>query len=116
MPTTCPQSRFEIVRALLLAGCGLLLFTPCAPAADWMFRRSYHSHAVVPVDPCGPAVDPMLLSIPAPASRSAYRPAFIGTYPGFAIRSGYRVNRITMFSGNSLDQTIIREGWVAPGP
>ena len=73
-----------------------------AKAGELMFRRSYYSHDV-------PAE---LESVyPRPASRSAYRPALVGTTPGFAIRGAHRFNRIYLNSGSSTDLTIIREDW-----
>lgn len=69
-------------------------------ASDWMFRRSYFSHAAVP----GQAGA-------QPNSRSAYRQPFVGAHPRFAIRGGYRFNNVVIQSGNNVDRTIIRENW-----
>lgn len=71
-------------------------------AADMMFRRSYYSHAIPP------EMEPFS---PRPVSRSAYRPALVGTTPGFAIRGAHRFNTIYLRSGLSTDVTIIREDW-----
>ncbi len=82
----------------------VVLFVPSAAAnaGDWMFRRSYYSHDV-PADKAA--------NYPRPRSRSAYRRAVTGYGPGFAIRGGYRYNRIFMRSGRSTDLTVIREEW-----
>jgi len=70
-------------------------------AADWMFQRSYFSHELPPS---------IAARYPRPSSRSAYRiPYARGN--GFAVRGGYRFNRIYLQSGNSTDTTYIREDW-----
>jgi len=74
-------------------------------AADWRFRRSYFSHHV-PAEYY--AHDEL------PRSRSAYRPAYPNTLPGFSVQGGYRFNRIQINSGTSSDTTIIQEGWFFP--
>ena len=72
-------------------------------AADgWMFRRSYFSHEL-PRE--------VAETLPRPESRSAYRPAVVNYGPGFAIRGGYRINRIFIRSGQSTDLTVIRQDW-----
>ena len=76
--------------------------SPRALASDWMFRRSYFSHKISRAD---------AKRFPRPRSRSAYRRAVTNFQPGFAIRGGYRINRIFMRSGNSTDLTILREDW-----
>ena len=91
----------------LLAFCAILIgfsFSPrTARTEDWAFRRSYYSH-VVPGEKPDPA--------DVPEIRAAYRRAYIGTQPGYAVRGMYRFNRINIWSGNSNDTTIIREGFV----
>jgi hypothetical protein len=89
---------------LLAAAVGAVisLAPSSASAADWMFRRSYYSH--VPQ----PGVD---VEYPLPESRSAYRGAWVGNTPGFAARGGYRINRLHLHSGDSIDTTVIYEGW-----
>ena len=71
-------------------------------ADKWMFRRSYHSH-VIP--------EAMQHQYPRPVSRSAYRRPVVHHRPGFAIRGGYRYDRMILRSGNSTDVTIYRENW-----
>jgi hypothetical protein len=80
----------------------LLTLPVAASAEDWMFRRSYFSHALPPE---------VAAQYPRPESRSAYRPAVVSYGPGFAIRGGTRINRIFMRSGQSTDLTIIRQDW-----
>lgn len=90
-----------LVPSVVLAS--FLIGGPCAaPAQDWMFRPSYFSY------PPDPAVDAAAPPIPP---RSAYRRAFVGAGPGFAVRGGYRYNYIFLRSGNSVDVTVLREGW-----
>ena len=73
-----------------------------APAASaderWMAYPSYYSHAV--------AAEYLPLH-PVPVVRAAYRPAVVSPYPGFSVRSGYRVNRVTIRSGSSRDTTVL---------
>lgn len=68
-------------------------------SSDWVFRRSYFSHDVPPE---------LAAVYPTPVSYSAYRPAIVSPYPGFAINGVRRFNRVLIQSGNSLDYTIQR--------
>lgn len=68
-------------------------------ASDWMFRRSYFSHDIPPE---------LAANYPVPVSYSAYRPAIVSPYPGFAVNGARRYNRVLIQSGNSLDYTILR--------
>ena len=68
-------------------------------SSDWVFRRSYFSHDVPPE---------LAAAYPTPVSYSAYRPAIVSPYPGFAINGVRRFNRVLIQSGNSLDYTIQR--------
>lgn len=70
-----------------------------ADAADWMFRRSYFSHAVPPEQ---------ALRSPVPRSLSAYRPAVVSPYPGFSVQSVQRFNNVVIPSGASVDYTLLR--------
>lgn len=88
--------------AFAVAAIAVLSKVESANAGDWIFRRSYYSHAVPPH---------LRARYPLPHSRSGYRRALIGTLPGFSVQGGYRINRIFLQSGNSSDLTIIREGW-----
>ncbi len=92
------RSRQLIISAAWLA----LVVLPAAnvTAEGWMFRRSYYSHAVPPQ-----------AGLPLPESRSAYRPAAVHYTPGFAVRGGFRINRIFIRSGQSTDLTVIRQDW-----
>ena len=71
-------------------------------AEKWMFRRSYYSH-VIPEN--------MQHNFPRPVSRSAYRRPLVHHRPGFAIRGGYRYDRMILRSGSSTDVTVYRENW-----
>jgi hypothetical protein len=71
-----------------------------AEAGDWMFRRSYYSHAMGPT-----ALDD------APPSRSSYNEPWVGAHPRFAIRGGWRFNSYTLQNGSSTDRTFFRENW-----
>jgi hypothetical protein len=71
-------------------------------AEDWMFRRSYYSHARPPEH---------IAQFPPPERRTAYRPAIAGVTPGFAIRGAYRYNRIQLGQGRNADVTIYRQDW-----
>ena len=71
-------------------------------AGDWMFRRSYYSHALT---------EDVDVPYPLPRARSAHRPAYVGNHPGFSVRGGFRFNRVRIRSGNSIDTTILRENW-----
>ena len=66
-----------------------------------MFRRSYYSHELPPS---------VAARYPRPRSRSAYRIPY-ARGAGFAVRGGYRLNRIYLQSGNSTDTTYIYENW-----
>lgn len=70
-------------------------------AEDWMFRRSYYSHALP---------QPVPMDYPQPVSRSAYRGAYYRE--GFGVRSSFRLNNHVIQNGNRVDWTFYREGWV----
>ena len=87
--------------AFLLLAAGWVVAVPAGTceASDWMFRRSYFSHDI----------PPELAGVyPLPVSQSAYRPAIVSPYPGFAINGARRFNRVLIQNGNSLDYTILR--------
>jgi len=89
-------------------GClALFALSSEATAGDWIYRRSYFTHGVPPEEPG---------FVPYPESRSAYRRAFVNASPGFAVRGGYRFNRIYMRDGLSTDLTVIREDWFQVRP
>ncbi len=71
-----------------------------AEAGDWMFRRSYYSHATGPGMPDG-----------AVPSRAAFREPWVGAHPRFAIRGGWRFNSFILNNGQSTDRTFYRENW-----
>jgi hypothetical protein len=75
--------------------------TAPARAGDWMFRRSYYSHAPAP----GTVEEPI-------STRSAYREPWVGAHPRFAIRGGWRFNTFTLQNGfGSTDRTFFRENY-----
>ncbi len=76
-------------------------------ASDWIYRRSYFSHDI-PLEKSG--------FESFPESRSAYRRAYVNPGPGFAVRGGYRINRIFLNDHNSSDLTVIRENWFQVRP
>jgi hypothetical protein len=84
-----------------------VLASDSADAGDWIYRRSYFSHDIPPEEAGFRSF---------PESRSAYRKAYVNTSPGFAVRGGYRFNRIYMRDGNSTDLTVIREDWFQVRP
>ncbi len=86
---------------------GMLISTNSASAAEWMFERSYFSHALPPE---------VQAQYPVPESRSAYRQAARGTTPGFAMRGVQRWKWTTMRSGNSYDTTLYRSNFVEQNP
>jgi hypothetical protein len=98
------STRTRVCLALIGLTAGVVSLGSDTPAAagELMFRRSYYTHDIPPE---------LEEVYPRPASRSAYRPALVGTTPGFAIRGAHRFNRIFLRSGNSTDLTIIREDW-----
>lgn len=73
-----------------------------ASDGSWMFRRSYFSHAPEP----GCETD-----YPQPVSKSAYRRAYHGVHPGFAVTGGYRINRVQFNLNGGVDSTVQYEGW-----
>ena len=91
--------------AAFLAPGFLLAQSAQLPAEDWMFRRSYYSHA----DSAG------FVSGDAPRSRSAYRPAYVAAHPSGAIRGGYRWNNIRLYNGSGYDNTVTYESWFDAG-
>lgn len=95
--TTC---LFALSSAFVLAFSALPM-----EAADgsWMFRRSYFTHE----DDCCSETN-----YPKPVSRSAYRPAYVGSTSNYSFRGGYRFNRVNIRgAGGTYDTTIRRESW-----
>jgi hypothetical protein len=93
----------RVSSARTLTALSALTFAAATPApadaADWVFQRSYFSHAIPPE---------LADRSPVPISYSAYRPAIVSPYPGFAINGVRRFNRVLIQNGNSLDYTILR--------
>jgi hypothetical protein len=94
-------------RLYLLLACLILIVSELtaaeADAGNWMYYRSYFTDSI-------PGEPPTSL-VPNLQSRWAYRRPIAGTGYGFAVRSGYRYNRIFLRGGQSTDTTIIREDW-----
>lgn len=78
-----------------------------AQADDWMYRRSYYSHA---------PVDGLPADYPLPEHRSAYRPAYYREAFGFSVRSAYRINNYVIRNGPRTDRTIYQEGYIEFNP
>jgi hypothetical protein len=93
-----PYSMIVIIAACMVAP---VLQANAARASDWMFRRSYYSHAA------GPAP-----GVSEPESRVVYRQPWIGAHPRMAVRGGWRYNTMVLQNGTSgSDRTITREYW-----
>lgn len=95
----------KILLGIMFAGLGF--FPGALRAEDWMFRRSYYSHHV-PLE--------HRAQFPPPQRRTAYRPAYVGITPGFAVRGVYRYNRIQLGQGRNSDVTIYRQDWFEEQP
>lgn len=106
-PTSPVLRRTTRTLAFAIGCLALFALSSEATAGDWIYRRSYFSHEVPPEDPG---------FVPYPKSRSAYRRAYVNASPGFAVRGGYRFNRIYMRDGLSTDLTVIREDWFQVRP
>jgi hypothetical protein len=92
----------RITAGLLCSVCLSWVALTAAPAeaGDWMFRRSYYSHAPIPG-----------LLDESPPSRSNYAEPWTGAHPRLAIRGGWRFNNFTINNGTSTDRTYFRESW-----
>ena len=103
---TAPQHADDRVagfRRLMWAGFAVALLGGAlasgAQGADrWMSRPSYFSHHVPPH---------LAHAMPQPAPREAYRPAWVGTQPGFSSAGAVRINRVQISAGGSTDTTIL---------
>jgi hypothetical protein len=74
---------------------------PQASAGEWMFRRSYYSHAPQP----GQEEE-------GPGARSVRREPWVGAHPRFAIRGAWRFNTFSIQNGSgSSDRTYFRESY-----
>jgi hypothetical protein len=78
-----------------------------ASAEDWMFRRSYFSHAVPEDDPN---------RMPEPPIRYAHRPPFISGSSGYHLRGGHRYNRVQINAGSGVDVTVFYDEWFRTAP
>lgn len=87
------STKFLSTALVLLGG---ILFSASASAEDWMFRRSYFSHAYGPGD----------ANHPTPLSRSAYRPPYASAHPHFAIRGGWRFKNYSLPNGSGGTDTL----------
>ena len=92
----------QVLKAVMICSglCGLFVISNRADAGDWMFRRSYYSHA-----PVSGLLDD------SPPSRSSYVEPWVGAHPRFAIRGGWRFNSFSLQNGTSTDRTFYRENW-----
>jgi hypothetical protein len=104
------KNRLQNVKPWLIAATFIVAVIPFCPtvnADDWMFKRSYFSHALPP------GVTP---PFPVPESRSAYRKAYYSEGPTFQVRSAYRINNFVLQNGARSDRTIYQEGYIQFGP
>ncbi|MFH5803538.1 hypothetical protein [Alienimonas sp. DA493] len=114
-PQTAPQhadDRAAFLRRLLWAAFAVALLggalTNGARGADrWMSRPSYFSHHVPPH---------LAYKLPQPVSREAYRPAWVGTQPGFSSSGAVRINRVQISAGGSVDTTVLYSQRAQFGP
>src|SRR5579872_2991370 len=90
----------QLSTGLLFSLCLSVIVTAAASASagDWVFRRSYYSHAA------GPGV-----LDDSPPSRSSYTGPWVGAHSRFASRGGWRFNSFTLQNGQSTDRTFYRE-------
>jgi len=70
-------------------------------AEDWIFAKSYFSHADSPGYQYGIA----------PQAKSAYRRPYRSPGPRGHIRSGFRINNIRIWNGSNADVQYDREVW-----
>ncbi|MCE9605627.1 MAG: hypothetical protein K8U03_12100 [Planctomycetia bacterium] len=91
----------RILSAAALAVVVVLGALPRAEAGNYLFERSYYSHAPAKTVEIGPA-----------AHRVPTGPYFSGPR-GVAVNSGYRLQRSIMrVGGNVVDQTYNWDSWV----
>ncbi len=94
---TCQALRWSCLLLCLNFSASLLV------AEDWAFRRSYYSH-----DLSGEA----FAGAPMPVSRSAYRIPYVPNNPGGTVYSTWRLNRVQLRSGSSVDTQYFWQGSV----
>ncbi len=106
------RPRPSVPRRLLWAAFAAALlvsfYASGAQGADrWMTQPSYFSHHVPPH---------LVGALPAPASREAYRPAWVGARPGFSASGAVRMNRVQFGLGGTADTTLLfsRRGQTGP--
>ncbi|MEM1061777.1 MAG: hypothetical protein AAGJ97_05540 [Planctomycetota bacterium] len=112
--THTTENRCRIAAAWLVA-CGLAGVTD-ATASEYVFAGSYYSSGSLVCDlaraaeppPYGPGAPSVLPPTIYPTSR----PAFVNDYPGFSIRGAFRINRVTIQTGQSRDTTFLGSGSV----
>lgn len=110
-PSTIIASCRRTAAIALLIGAALAVSGESCRAGEWMFRRSYFSHALPPGFPPG-APPPY----PVPLSRSAYRPAIIATTPGFSVRGGHRFGHVFLGTGGTFDVQTFHHDWFETQP
>ncbi len=79
----------------------VLGMSSASQAEDWMYKRSYYSHALPESPPP---------NYPLPVSRAGYRVAHYRE--GFGVSTGYRWNNYVLQNGARVDRTLYLEGWV----
>ncbi|QDT49751.1 hypothetical protein Pan258_38060 [Symmachiella dynata] len=93
------------IKQWLCGGCLAVAFTVATAsgvqAEDWIFAKSYYSHADSPGYQYGIA----------PKAKSAYRRPYRSPGPRGHIRSGFRINNIRIWNGSNADVQYDREVW-----
>ncbi len=93
------------LRHLIAGGALCLLLLTCGAVEtrgeDWIFGRSYYSHANSPGYVYGIAPQPI----------SAYRRPYRNPRPHFYVNGGFRINNVRIFNGSNSDIEYRREYW-----
>lgn len=100
MKSVHPRGIVSGLLGVCLAWSGVIGLDP-VQAENWAFRRSYFSHDLQ---------GEHLAHAPMPVSRSAYRIPYVPNYPGATVLSTWRMNRVQLRSGSSVDSQFLWEG------
>ncbi|NNJ26315.1 hypothetical protein [Alienimonas chondri] len=103
-----PSARRRLLWTAFAVALLISFYAGGAQGADrWMSRPSYFSHHVPPHLAAG---------YPAPVSREAYRPAWVGDRPGFSASGAVRMNRVQFHFGGTNDTTLMVHERAQVGP